>query len=110
MPPTSGWLRPVALGAALATLVGVLGCTEVPVAPNLELTDPALRWDALVVNSHVYGSFRIELPGGVATAITSGPANFPGHSPAGPGTCDDRAWINAQGRGLTGSLSNPHPH
>lgn len=98
-------------GSGMLTLA-LLGCgdvTSTPPRPDFELTDPTQRWDANTVNSHVYGSFRIDLPGG-ATVITSGPANFPGHSPKGPGTCENGAWRSPQGKLHAGSMTKPHPH
>jgi hypothetical protein len=59
------------------------------------------------VNAHVYGSFAVDAGGGV---IMSGPANFPGHPPKGPGTCDKGLWINAQGKRTSGTSTKPHPH
>jgi hypothetical protein len=97
---------------AAASVFALLGCTDAPTTadpPSLELTDAGQRWDATTVNSHVYGSFRIDIPGG-ATVITGGPANFPGHPPAGPGTCDNGLWVNAQGKRTAGTLARPHPH
>lgn len=91
--------------AALAALA--LACSDAPTTPRpaFELVDPGLR--IAQVNSHVYGSFSVAAGGGV---IRSGPANFPGHPNAGPGTCQDGLWINAQGKPTSGSLTKPHPH
>lgn len=90
-------------------LAGVLllACADAPVAPrpSHELVDPAAR--ATSYNAHVYGSFAVAAGGGV---ITSGPANFPGHPPAGPGTCVNGKWYNAQSKGTSGTLAKPHPH
>ena len=91
-------------------LAGILlfACTDSPVAPlgpSHELVDPTVR--ATSYNAHVYGSFAVAAGGGV---ITSGPANFPGHPPAGPGTCVDGKWYNAQSKGTSGTLTRPHPH
>lgn len=97
----------------LVCLLALCACTDASVMsphPITELADPGLRLDAAIVNSHLYGSFLVQLPAGVITVITSGPANFPGHPPAGPGTCDNGTWINAQGRRIAGSLSKPHPN
>ena len=97
----------------LVSLLALCACTDASIMsphPNTELTDPGLRLDAAIVNSHLYGSFLIRLPAGVITVITSGPANFPGHPPTGPGTCDNGTWINAQGKRIAGSLSKPHPN
>ena len=93
-----------------ALLLGAVACsddtpTDPRTGPDLELVNPDERMGN--VNSHVYGSFSVAAGGGV---ITSGPANFPGHPPAGPGTCVDGKWINAQGKGTSGSLAKPHPH
>jgi len=57
----------------------------------------------------MYGSFVTTAgnPGGV---IVKGPAHFPGHPPAGPGSCDNGLWVNAQGKRTAGSLDMPHPH
>jgi len=76
--------------------------------PQLELVNPDDRLSAERVNAHLYGSFRVGTAGG--HAIVSGPANFPGHPPAGPGTCENGKWINAQGTPIAGSATNPHPH
>ena len=70
-----------------------------------ELVNPDERLGT--VNSHVYGSFSVAAGGGV---IMSGPANFPGKPKAGPGTCDQGLWINAQGKRTSGSVTKPHPH
>ena len=89
-----------------------IGCTDqVPQTtdPSFELVDPGLRLDPKMVNAHVYGSFAIAIDGGLV-AIRSGPANFPGSPPAGPGTCLDGRWINAQGKPTAGTLERPHPH
>jgi hypothetical protein len=82
---------------------------EAPIAPSLELVNEAERLDATMVNAHVYGTFALTFgdPGGV---ITSGPANFPGNPPGGPGTCEDGLWINSRGKPTAGSLDHPHPH
>jgi hypothetical protein len=61
------------------------------------------------INAHTYGSFAIPVTAG-GGAILSGPANFPGHPPAGPGTCDNGLWINAQGKRTAGTIDKPHPH
>jgi hypothetical protein len=98
----------------LALACGVAACSDrtptAPGAPGLELTDPGIRIDAGAVNGHVYGSFRVGAGSGSATVITSGPANFPGHPPAGPGSCVNGLWYNPQGKPTSGSQSRPHPH
>ena len=90
-------------------LVGAAACSDTPTAPpdrpSFELVNPGERMST--VNSHVYGSFSVAAGGGV---ITSGPANFPGHPPAGPGTCVNGKWLNPQGKGTSGTLAKPHPH
>jgi len=104
--------RTMRLGLALAC--GVAACTDrvptAPGSPGLELTDPAIRMQADAVNGHIYGSFRVGAGSGGSTVISSGAANFPGHPPAGPGTCVNGLWYNPQGRPTSGSLSRPHPH
>jgi hypothetical protein len=84
--------------------------TSEPGSPQFELVDPAHRLDAASVNAHVYGSFRVGVGSGASTVITSGPANFPKHPPAGSGTCVDGRWLNPQGRPTSGTLAKPHPH
>ena len=93
--------------AALLTCVLVLACTDqiTPPDPSFELVNPTERIQG--INAHVYGSFAVAAGGGV---ILSGTANFPGHPPAGPGTCDNGLWINAQGKRTSGSATKPHPH
>jgi hypothetical protein len=93
--------------AALLTCVLVLACTDQITTPDpsFELVNPAERIQG--INAHVYGSFAVAAGGGI---ILSGPANFPGHPPAGPGTCDNGLWINAQGKRTSGSATKPHPH
>jgi hypothetical protein len=104
-----------------AALVRVLACSgDAPTAPpdlrttdggvDHELAPPDTRIEPEYVNAHVYGSFRVGTSGGAGGVITSGPANFPGHPPAGPGSCEDGRWINANGRPTAGSLMKPHPH
>ncbi len=90
-----------------------LACAEptvAPQAPQLELTNPDHRATATSVNAHAYGSFRVGVGAGGATVITSGPANFPGHPPAGPGSCVNGLWYNPQGKPTSGTLVKPHPH
>lgn len=82
---------------------------QMPTAPMMELVDVTRRIDAGLVNAHTYGTFAIAVPGGL-TAIRSGPANFPGNPPGGPGTCIDGRWINSKGKPTAGSLTHPHPH
>ena len=102
------WVR----AGSSAIFALALACGEVattPAEPDFELTDPTQRWNPANVNSHIYGSFRIDLPG-VSTVIISGPANFPGHSPKGPGTCENGAWRTADGKLKAGGITKPHPH
>jgi hypothetical protein len=105
-------MQRVMLCALLA--LAVAACSErrsSPTSPSFELVDPTERIDADKVNAHVYGSFALDFTTqGGSTVITSGPANFPGHPPAGPGTCVDGTWYNSQGKRTAGSLDKPHPH
>lgn len=84
--------------------------TAEPGGPQFELVNTAHRLDAASVNAHAYGSFRVGVGSGASTVITSGPANFPGHPPAGPGTCVNGQWLNPQGKPTSGTLTKPHPH
>lgn len=110
---------------ALAAAFLLSGCADTPTAPAhpdiaaapegvaWEMADIGQRIEPEYVNAHVYGSFRVnaETAGdGSASVIMSGPANFPGHPAAGPGTCDAGRWINASGKGTAGSVEKPHPH
>jgi len=94
-----------ALAALVAITVACSDSVTPPSDPSFELVNPAER--LTTVNSHVYGSFAVAAGGGV---ILSGPANFPGHPPAGPGTCKNGLWINAQGKPTSGTATKPHPH
>ncbi|MFN0181179.1 MAG: hypothetical protein ACKVZ0_20425 [Gemmatimonadales bacterium] len=97
---------------AMLAAAAVAACRpEIPdlVAPSFELVDVSTRLDAKVVNAHTYGTFVIDVAGGLVT-IRSGPANFPGNPPGGPGTCVDGLWINSRGKPTAGSLEHPHPH
>jgi hypothetical protein len=76
----------------------------------MEVTNPTHRVNVGLVNAHAYGSFRVGVGAGGSTVITSGPANFPGHPPAGPGSCVDGRWYNPQGKPTSGTLTRPHPH
>jgi hypothetical protein len=105
--------------AALLPCVLVLACSpETPTTPTtspsselaFELTDIGNRISPEFVNAHVHGSFALPLGSATPTVITTGPANFPGHPPAGPGTCDNGTWINQQGKRTAGTLDYPHPH
>jgi hypothetical protein len=98
-------------GLLLSNVVLLSACSMEVVreTPSFELVDPAQRLDASLVNAHAYGSFVLTFDGG-ATAILSGPANFPGNPPGGPGTCDNGLWINSKGKRTAGSVSQPHPH
>jgi hypothetical protein len=101
------------LAVLLSPLLVLTACGERPSdpsAPSLELTNPARRMPSTAINAHAYGSFRVGVGAGGSTIITSGPANFPGHPPAGPGSCVDGRWFNPQGKPTTGSLTKPHPH
>ncbi len=77
--------------------------------PSRELVDIDQRVAAEAVNAHVYGSFVIPGAAGPVT-ILSGPANFPGNPPGGPGTCVDGRWYNSKGKPTAGTLTHPHPH
>ena len=102
--------------------LAVAGCTEAAGPTNdqtgersnppaFELYATGDRLDPSYVNAHVYGSFRISAAvEGPASVILSGPANFPGHPAAGPGTCENGTWINANGRRTAGTIERPHPH
>jgi hypothetical protein len=109
-------MRFAAVASPLLVL-GVAAC-ETPVEPSgplseprpsYELVDLSQRLDARLVNAHVYGSFAIPFDVGPAP-ILSGPANFPGNPPHGPGTCDNGLWIKGKGKRTAGTLQNPHPH
>jgi hypothetical protein len=96
-------------------LLALAACGEAavptdPGRPAAEIVDVGRRVLAADVNAHTYGSFAVTFGGGGPGVITSGPANFPGHPPAGPGTCEDGLWINAKGKRTAGSLDHPHPH
>ena len=77
--------------------------------PSRELVDIDQRIAAEAVNAHVYGSFVIPGAAGPVT-ILSGPANFPGNPPGGPGSCVEGLWYNSKGKPTAGSLAHPHPH
>jgi hypothetical protein len=98
--------------AAVLAGCGADGATR-PVArdtsPAFELSDVSLRLRPEWVNAHMYGSFVVT-SGSTGGVITSGRAHFPGHPPAGPGTCDNGLWINAQGKRTAGTPDRPHPH
>ncbi len=47
---------------------------------------------------------------GAPVAILSGPANFPGNPPGGPGTCVDGLWHNSAASLTAGTIDHPHPH
>ena len=97
----------------IAVVLLSAACTESSTdrlsAPAFELVDPRQRIDPSLINAHTYGSFVLSIEGGPVT-IRSGPANFPGNPPGGPGTCDDGLWINSRGKPTAGSLTHPHPH
>jgi hypothetical protein len=102
-------MRPWCLFSSLAlpALTGCAGKTSDLVAPNFELVNEDQRLDAKLINAHTYGTFVISVPDVV---IRSGPANFPGNPPGGPGTCVDGKWYNSKGKPTAGSLTHPHPH
>jgi hypothetical protein len=88
-----------------------LACTpDLAEPPSFELVDETLRLDAKLVNAHTYGSFALTFEGGGPSAILTGPANFPGNPPGGPGTCENGLWINSKGKPTAGTLASPHPH
>jgi hypothetical protein len=61
----------------MASVLVMLGCSDAPTSPDrpsLELTDPTQRWDAAGVNSHIYGSFRIDLPISTCYAVVQNSA------------------------------------
>ena len=98
----------------IAVALVLTGCADAasrgPVAPSeplRELYDEAQRQPPDQINAHVYGSFGIRFGSEEPSVITSGPANFPGHPPAGPGTCQDGRWINAQGKPTAGLYPLP---
>ncbi|MBM4183888.1 MAG: hypothetical protein FJ207_06630 [Gemmatimonadetes bacterium] len=100
-----------------------VGCIDVPSPsgpsgieasrPDFELYDARQVMDARRVNVSVQGTFQVT-SGTPPRVLGAGgrvePANFPGHPPAGPGTCLDGRWFNARGHGTSGSMENPHPH
>lgn len=109
----------------LAAVLLLSACADTPTGPARpdiaaapegvawEMADIGQRIEPEYINAHVYGSFRVnaETAGdGGTSIILSGPANFPGHPAAGPGTCDAGRWINASGKGTAGSVEKPHPH
>lgn len=97
----------------IAAVLLAAACIESPTdrlgAPEFELVDPRQRIDPSLINAHTYGSFVLSFEAGPVT-IRSGPANFPGNPPGGPGTCEDGLWINARGKPTAGSFDHPHPH
>ena len=97
----------------IAVVLVTAACTERSADrltdPAFELIDPSDRLDPRLINAHTYGSFVLSFDGESVT-IRSGPANFPGNPPGGPGTCEDGLWINARGKPTAGTLTHPHPH
>jgi hypothetical protein len=84
-----------------------------PTAPSFELFDERQVMDARRVNVSVRGTFQVlsgDPPRVLGVGGVAEPANFPGHPPAGPGTCIDGHWFNAKGKGTSGSIDHPHPH
>lgn len=95
----------------------LMACSDLPtrstpadLTVNKELVDPAERRPPDAINAHVYGTFALRFGGDGPSVITSGPANFPGNPPAGPGTCDNGLWINPAGKPTRGDSETPHPH
>ncbi len=87
--------------------------TPLATAPSFQLYDARQVMDARRVNVSVRGTFQVLAgtpPRVLGTGGRAEPANFPGHPPAGPGTCIDGRWFNARGQGTSGSIENPHPH
>lgn len=83
------------------------------VVPDLELIDERQIMDAHRVNVSVRGTFQV-VAGTPSRVLGAGgreeKANFPGHPPAGPGTCLDGRWYNARGQETSGSVDHAHPH
>jgi len=85
-----------------------------PASASFELLDATRVMDAQRVNVSVRGTFQV-LSGDTPPRVLGAggkpeAATFPGHPPAGPGTCVDGGWYNARGQHTTGSVDNPHPH